>query len=74
LELHYVESSGSGITISSNNGTISESGITIDYAYDSSTRTLQLTCTSKPFFISCGTVNGKIHELIDGSGCIGEPS
>lgn len=62
-----------GLTISSNSGTISESGITIDYAYNPSAQTLQLTCTSKPFFISCGTVNGKIHELIDGSGCLTEP-
>ena len=63
-----------GLTITCDSGTISESGIAIDYAYDASARTLQLTCTAKPFFISCGTVNSKVHELIDGSGCLGEPS
>lgn len=60
-----------GVVLTSDNGTINESGISIEYAYNASAQTLQLTCTSKPFFISCGTVNGKIHELIDGSGCLG---
>jgi hypothetical protein len=62
-----------GLPLTSDSGTITQSGITIAYAYDGSTQTLQLTCTSKPFIISCGTVNSKIHELIDGSGCLGAP-
>ena len=60
-----------GVPLTSDNGAITQSGITIEYAYHGSTQTLQLTCTSKPFIISCGTVNSKIHELIDGSGCLG---
>ena len=60
-----------GVPLTSDNGTITQSGITIEYAYDGSTRALVLTCTSKPFIISCATVNSKIHELINGSGCLG---
>lgn len=62
-----------GVPLTSDKGTITQGGITIEYAYDGPAQTLQLTCTSKPFIISCGTVNAKIHELIDGSGCLGAP-
>jgi hypothetical protein len=62
-----------GVTLASDRGTIGEAGVSIDYAYDAATQTLRLTCTSKPLFISCATINGKIHELIDGTGCLGTP-
>lgn len=60
-----------GVTIGGDSGAISKSGFTIQYAYDAGARTLSLTCTDKPFIFSCATVNGKIHELIEGTGCLG---
>ena len=55
-----------GIDISGNNGSASKDGITIAWSYDPAQQTLNLQCTSAPFFVSCGTVNSKIHDLVDG--------
>lgn len=59
-----------GVNISGDSGTVTNSGFTIQYAYNAGVEALTLTCTGKPFIISCATVNGKIHELIEGTGCI----
>ncbi len=54
-----------GITISGNSGTQSKDGVTITWDYDPNAETLSLQCTDKPFFLSCGTINSKIHDLVD---------
>jgi hypothetical protein len=54
-----------GITIAGNVGEASKDGITISWLYDPGQETLALQCTSAPFFLSCGAINGKIHDLVD---------
>ncbi len=59
-----------GLPINSDSGTQSSNGITIQRSYDAAGKTLEITCTDSPFFLTCSMINGKIHELIDGSGCL----
>jgi hypothetical protein len=54
-----------GITITSNQGQDSKNGVTIAWAFDPNAQTLDLTCLEKPFYAPCGTVNSKIHDLVD---------
>jgi hypothetical protein len=54
-----------GIVIAGNSGSESREGVTIRWAFDPAAETLELQCTHSPFIISCGTINGKIHDLVD---------
>ena len=57
------------ITIGGDNGTIKPGyGVEVSYNYDRAKETLSITCSSN--ILSCATVNAKVHELIDNSGCI----
>ncbi len=55
-----------GVHISSNSGSASASGFTIAWNYDPGAQTLSIQCTDKPFWAPCGTVNGKIHDVVEG--------
>jgi hypothetical protein len=55
-----------GIDIAGNNGIAARDGIEITWSYDPGGQTLSIRCTSAPFFVSCGRVNSKIHDLVDG--------
>ena len=55
----------SGIAIAGNAGTASKDGITIRWQFDPVGQTLELQCTGTPFFLSCGTINGEIHNIVD---------
>ncbi len=54
-----------GITITGNAGQASMHGITIRWKFDPAARTLELQCMNAPFYAPCGTVNNRIHELVD---------
>ncbi len=54
-----------GIAMSGNSGQASASGITVAWTFDPIAQTLDIQCTSAPFFVPCGTINSKIHELVD---------
>ena len=54
-----------GIAISGNSGVASQDGITIRWQFDPGAQTLELQCTGTPFFLSCGTINGEIHNIVD---------
>jgi hypothetical protein len=51
-------------------GTVSHSGFTATWAFDAAASTLTITCTEKPFFVSCGFVNGHVQSGIAGTHCI----
>lgn len=54
-----------GISLGSDAGTVSKSGFTVEWSYDSADRSLTITCTKAPFFLKCETVNAKIRDLIE---------
>jgi len=55
----------SSINITGNSGQASQQGITISWQFDPTAQTLMIQCLDHPFFAPCGTINGKIHDLID---------
>jgi hypothetical protein len=59
------KAAASGITINQNEGQISQNGITVRWKFDPVSRTLDIQCLAIPPFLSCGVVNGKIHDLVD---------
>lgn len=54
-----------GIKIAGNSGEASKDGVKIRWLYDPTAQSLELQCTKAPIFISCGIINGKIHDLVD---------
>jgi hypothetical protein len=54
-----------GINIQGNSGTATQDGITISWTFDPAGETLSIQCTSAPFYLSCGTINQNIHDLVD---------
>jgi hypothetical protein len=54
-----------GITISGNSGEATRDSITIRWAFDPAAQTLELQCTSAPFFLTCGTINHEVHDIVD---------
>ena len=54
-----------GIAIAGNDGTASKDSITIRWHFDPAAQTLELQCMAHPFLLSCGDVNGKIHDIVD---------
>lgn len=46
-------------------GELKADGCTFSWAWDADKATLTVTCTKKPFFVSCDTVNAHIKALID---------
>jgi hypothetical protein len=60
------KAAGYGITISGDSGEASKDGFTVRWDYDPNSGTLQLQCTDSPWWAPCSTINGKIHDLVDG--------
>jgi hypothetical protein len=46
-------------------GSASKDGITVTWDYEVDSQTLTIQCTAAPFFLSCGTINSTIHNLVD---------
>ena len=40
-------------------------GLEFDWNYDGAAETLHVTCTKKPFYATCGTVESRIRELVE---------
>ncbi len=55
-----------GIDIVGNAGSASQDGITVEWTFDPAASTLSVQCTSSPFYVPCGTINSKIHDLVEG--------
>jgi hypothetical protein len=61
-----VTASQHNIKLSSNSGQATQQGFTFSWAYNSSEATLMIQCLDHPFGLTCGMINGRLHELIDG--------
>lgn len=59
------KAAGQGISIGGNQGSASKDGITVTWDYEVDSQTLTIQCTEAPFFLSCGTINSKIHDFLD---------
>jgi hypothetical protein len=63
------KTTASGIAISGNAGQASKDGITVRWLFDPARQSLELPCMNTPFFLSCGAVNSKLHDMVES--CLG---
>jgi hypothetical protein len=54
-----------GIAITGDAGEATRDGITIRWQFAPAGQTLELQCTDSPLFVPCGTINARIHALVD---------
>lgn len=54
-----------GIEINGANGQATQGGITISWSYNATSNSLTIQCQSSPFYLTCGVINAKIHDLVD---------
>jgi len=46
-------------------GSCSHRGFTVIWDYDSIDQKLVIQCTASPFSVTCGSINQRIHDLVD---------
>jgi hypothetical protein len=56
------------ISLNGASGETTQEGFTFTWQYDAASATLTIQCLNHPFWASCGSVNDKIHDLVDGLG------
>jgi len=60
------QAAAQNIAIAGNSGTASKDGITVIWNYEPATQNLTIQCTDSPWYLPCGSINSKIHDLVDG--------
>jgi len=59
------KAAGPGDSMDGGQGSASKDGITVTWDYQADNQTLTIQCTAAPFFLSCGTTNGTVHNFVD---------
>jgi hypothetical protein len=54
-----------GAPINGPSGSCSSAGFTVVWDYDPAAQTLVIQCTDSPFLVTCGSINQRIHDLVD---------
>jgi hypothetical protein len=57
-----------GVVISGNSGSASQSGITIAWNYNPASQALTIQCTEKPFFPTCGMITSQVESIVNSCG------
>ena len=52
------------IDLTGDSGRKSQQGFTFAWQYNAVSETLTIQCLEHPIWVSCGTVNGKVHDII----------
>jgi|HubBroStandDraft_3_1064219.scaffolds.fasta_scaffold790126_1 hypothetical protein len=60
------KASQNNINLDADSGQSTQQGFTFSWQYDASLATLTIQCLDHPFWAPCGTVNGRVHDLIEG--------
>lgn len=55
------------IDLSADSGQSTQQGFTFSWQYVAETATLTIQCLDRPFWAPCGTINGRVHDLIESS-------
>jgi hypothetical protein len=54
-----------GVALEGRSGSCSRNGFTVIWDYDSTEHSLTIQCTASPFSVTCGSINQRIHDLVD---------
>jgi len=55
----------SSIVMNGDNGETSQQGFMFRWQYDAVSTTLTIQCLDHPFWAPCGSVNGRVHDLVE---------
>ena len=58
-------SGAAGVALEGYTGSCSRQGFTVIWDYDLAEQRLVIQCTASPFSITCGSINQRIHDLVD---------
>jgi hypothetical protein len=58
-------SAAAGISFDGRTGSASHKGFSVRWDYDSTEQILVIQCTASPFSVTCGSINQRIHDLVD---------
>lgn len=53
------------IVLSGDSGQATQQGFAITWQYDRATTTLSIQCLEHPVLVTCGMINGRIHDLVE---------
>jgi hypothetical protein len=56
------------IALTGDSGETTQQGFTFSWSYDAASSSLTIQCLNHPFWAPCGSINGKIHDLVDSMG------
>jgi hypothetical protein len=62
------KAAANNITLNGVSGETTQQGFTFTWQYDAASAALTIQCQDHPFWASCGTINGKVHDLFDSLG------
>jgi hypothetical protein len=66
----YAERRNIALPALDDRGEVSHLGFSLSWVYDPDAQMLTITCTSRPFLISCAQINAQVQHGIAGTGCI----
>jgi hypothetical protein len=62
------KATANNITLTGDSGQTTQQGFTFSWRYDAASFSLTIQCLDQPFWASCGSINNKIHDLVDRTG------
>jgi hypothetical protein len=58
--------SKTGVVITTDSGTAAQSGVSIQWNFDSTAQVLSIQCMEKPFIVPCALIESKITDVVTG--------
>ena len=60
------KAAANNINLTGDSGETTQQGFTFSWQYDAASSSLTIQCLDHPFWAPCGSINGRIHDLLDG--------
>jgi hypothetical protein len=61
------KASRNDINLTGDSGQATQQGFTFTWRYDAASATLTIQCLEHPVWAPCGSVNSRVHDLVDAS-------
>lgn len=60
------KAAASNINLTGDSGETTQQGFTFSWNYDAASSSLTIQCLDHPFWAPCGSINGRVHDLVAG--------